>query len=547
MPGRRLGVLTDGAFNAGLTIRLDPGCTTENLRIGDFVVVEGDDYLYFSMVTDLQLRATDGGLLADPPRTASPFIKQALAGTSTYGTVQVKPMLMMRKPDPLQFGDEIQPPEPVRTIPMHFALLCEADRSDFNVVFGAEQGMSFPVGTPLTMNDMPICLQLDRFVERSSGIFGQSGTGKSMLARLLLSGLIKTGAAANLIFDMHDEYAYEKQTESGTWVQGLRQLFGSRVLVYSLDADAAARRGRAADAVLRIGLDQIEPEDVYLLADELNLTAGGSSTVGLLVDTYGRQWLERLLQMSPEDLTLFCSEHNAHPGATEALQRKLKDIGRQAYVTEHAPRDPFEDMVAAIDRGKHVVLQFGKHRNMLDYMLVANIVTRQVRNAYQAKIEKYEQTKDPADRPRPLVITIEEAHKFLNPAAARQTTFGAIAREMRKFMVTLMVIDQRPSGIDPEVLSQLGTRVSAKLTDERDIEAVLTGVSGRTFLRSAIEALNTRQEVLLMGHAVPMPVQVRTRPFDEEFYRALGAGEGAPRVTRKDWADLFPKAPRKDN
>ena len=59
------------------------------------------------------------------------------------------------------------------------------------------------------------------------------------------------------------------------------------------------------------------------------------------------------------------------------------------------------------------------------------------------------------------MITIEEAHKFLNPMAAKQTIFGTIAREMRKYYVSLLVVDQRPSSIDDEVLSQIGTRITA--------------------------------------------------------------------------------------
>lgn len=536
---RRLGVITDGAFNAGLTARLDPACSTEERRIGEFVVVEGAENTYFSMIADMQLRATDAALLSDPPRGASPFIMNALTGTSTYATVQVKPMLMMGKGDEFTFLDELEGPQPVRTIPMHFATLCEASEMDFAAVFGEEKGTNFVIGTPLTM-DMPVCLGLDRFVERSSGIFGQSGTGKSFLARILLSGIIHTKAAVNLIFDMHNEYAFDVQIEDGTWVHGLRQLFGSRVMVYSLDKEAATRTGRSVDAVLRIGLNQIKSEDVLLLADELDLTTTAGTTVGLLEDRYGGHWLQQLLAMNRSEMEAFCNETGSHSGATEALQRKLRDIRRQGYVMEEAPGDAIQDMILALEQGKHIILQFGRHNRLLDYMLVANIVTRLVRNSYRGKVERYEETKDPVDRPRPLVITIEEAHKFLNPTAARQTTFGIIARELRKFFVTLMIIDQRPSGIDSEVMSQLGTRVSGKLTEESDIEAVLTGVGGRSFLRSAIESLNTKQEILLMGHAVPMPIQLRSRRYDETFYQAVGGNVGSTRRDHlKDIEDLF--------
>ncbi len=533
MPRKRLGVITDGAFNAGLTARLDAGCSTESLRIGEFVVVEGTENTYFSMLADMQLRATDGRLLASPPSGASPFVMNALAGTSTYATVQVKPMLMMAKDDPAKTLAELGGPQPVRTIPMHFATLCAANALDFAAVFGQENETNFAIGTPLTM-ELPVCVQLDRFVERSSGIFGQTGTGKSFLARVLLSGIIHSGCAANLIFDMHNEYAFDVQTEEGTWVRGLRQLFGTRVVVYTLDKEAAARRGRNVDALLRIGLNQIKPEDVLLLSDELDLTPTAATTVGLLEDQYGSGWLQRLLAMEHSELEAFCEATHAHPAALEALQRKLRDVGRQPYVMDEASSDAFQHIVAALENGKHVILQFGRHNRLLDYMLVANIVTRQVREHYRHKVEHFEETKKVEDRPKPLVITIEEAHKFLNPAAARQTTFGIIARELRKFLVTLLVIDQRPSGIDSEVLSQLGTRVTGKLTEESDIEAVLTGVGGRTFLRSAIESLNTKQEILVMGHAVPMPIQLRSRPFDEEFYRAVGGG------TKPDIADLYP-------
>ncbi|MEI8166632.1 MAG: ATP-binding protein, partial [Chloroflexales bacterium] len=126
-----------------------------------------------------------------------------------------------------------------------------------------------------------------------------------------------------------------------------------------------------------------------------------------------------------------------------------------------------------------------------------------------------------ADKPRPLMITIEEAHKFLNPQTARQTIFGTIARELRKYSVTLLVVDQRPSSIDPEVMSQLGTRVTALLNDDKDIDAVFTGVSGGTGLKSVLASLDTKQQALVLGHAVPMPVVVRTRPYDDALYAAV--------------------------
>jgi DNA helicase HerA-like ATPase len=159
-------------------------------------------------------------------------------------------------------------------------------------------------------------------------------------------------------------------------------------------------------------------------------------------------------------------------------------------------------------------------------------------------VERYEQSRSPADKPRPLIITIEEAHKFLNAAVSRQTIFGTIARELRKYHVILMVVDQRPGGIDGEVLSQLGTRVTGKLTEERDIDAALTGVANRSFLRNALNSLSTNQQMLITGHAVPMPIVLRTRKYDEAFYQAMGTGDLTPEQVKKDFDDLI--GPRSD-
>ena len=58
--------------------------------------------------------------------------------------------------------------------------------------------------------------------------------------------------------------------------------------------------------------------------------------------------------------------------------------------------------------------------------------------------------------------------------------------------------------------------------DEKDIQAVLTGVNGATALRSILASLDTKKQALLLGHAIAMPVVVQTREYDEKFYRAMG-------------------------
>jgi DNA helicase HerA-like ATPase len=163
------------------------------------------------------------------------------------------------------------------------------------------------------------------------------------------------------------------------------------------------------------------------------------------------------------------------------------------------------------------------------YILVANFLTRRIHKSYV--LRKNLAAGGRAEEPRPLVIVIEEAHKFLHPQVAGHTIFGVIARELRKYNVTLLVVDQRPSAIEEEVMSQIGTRVTCLLDNEADIRAVFSGISGAAALREVLARLDTRQQALILGHAVPMPVVIRTREYDESLYaeiadpKALQLGE----------------------
>jgi DNA helicase HerA-like ATPase len=528
----RLGVITSGSLVDGLCARLEGRESVEDMRVGKFVVIQGQKNEFFSMITDVVLEATNQKVLVDPPN-GDPFIHEVLAGTSTYGSITLKPMLML----PSDVDQGLLPP---KTIPRHFAPVLEADERDFTRVFGKEDARHFEIGRPLDM-DVPVCIDLERLVERSNGIFGKSGTGKSFLTRLLLCGTIKGNIASNLIFDMHNEYGHDATSEDGTFVKGLRQLFGGQVLVYSLDPASSRNRGVAVDEEVVIGLDQIEVGDVELLKEELNLNPTAAESAYLLVDRYKDGWLKALLKMSADELKEFAESAGGHAGAISALKRKLEQVARKGFVKETAPEATIDRLIDALDHGRHVVLEFGRYNDALSYMLAANIITRRIHRRWIEKTEQYTRTKQAADKPRQLMITIEEAHKFLSASASGQAIFGTIARELRKYSVTLLVVDQRPSSIDADVMSQLGTRVTALLNDDKDIDAVFTGVSGGTALKSVLASLDSRQQALVLGHAVPMPVVIRTRAYDTTFYSAVGRPEVNHRQAVVEMDELFPE------
>jgi uncharacterized protein len=93
-------------------------------------------------------------------------------------------------------------------------------------------------------------------------------------------------------------------------------------------------------------------------------------------------------------------------------------------------------------------------------------------------------------------------------------------------------VDQRPSQIHDEVMSQLGTRISGWLGDEDDIHAVLSGLSGREALRGMLARLQPKEEVLLLGWGVPMPLPVRSRRYDDVFWQDLLGKKDKPSMEK---------------
>ena len=535
---RKLGFVISGALTKGIDVRLDGDISVEDLAVGRYVTIEGQKRRFFGMVTDVTLDASDQRMMSAPPDVSDPFIVEVINGTSTFGRVHVLPTLTI--------GDDavslVEGPQPVKTVPSHFSVVREASEKDIGSVFGSVAEGQFYIGTPLDM-ETKVRLDTAKLVTRSNGIFGKSGTGKTFLARLVLIGILQEGSAINLIFDMHNEYGWKGTSEDNREIKGLKQLFGSKVAIFALDAENARKRKVSPDYEVEIGYDEIEPDDIALLRETLGLTDAAIGVPYRLARYFkGRRWLEEFLTIEGKDaLSELAESLGEHEATVAALHRRLSILRRMPFLVSEAKGSAIDSILGYLERGIHVVLDFGRYGdNTAAYILVANLLTRRIHAMYRERTERA--LAEGGAKPKPLVITIEEAHKFLSHELAGQTIFGTIAREMRKYNVTLLVVDQRPSGIDEEVMSQLGTKITCLLDNERDIESALTGMSGKGELKAVLSKLDSRQQALIFGHAVPMPVVIKTRDYGTaQSYKELGFREalGRKKDSDKDLKDLF--------
>lgn len=542
-----IGYIVGGSLKDSLNARLT--VPAHDVQEGSFVVTRSGDWQFYGLVTNLVLGSTNPRFADEQSeQRLPPNVARLLHGQTLFTNLEILPALMLdRGPEPgtpqydawMQTNPQGVKPLPVKTVPAHHSPVRLAAAGDVAEIFGdpAEgDGRNFIIGHTREQGH-PVCIDLEKFVQRSSGVFGATGTGKSFLTRLLLAGLIQYNKSSLLVFDMHNEYGYDDtSSDTNTRVPGLRSKFPTRVRVVGLGASASVRGGNP-DYTLEIAEKDIRPEDIELLTRELNLKETTPTTLDALVRSFGEEgWFRAFRDLRPgatvetddgkkvpaeDSVEAWAASEGVHPAAAAGLHSKLTRVFNRPYILEDPATDGLSQIIQSLEAGQHVVLSFGKNESDLDYLLVTNLLTRRIREAWEKKTNAFRGNPDKAAEPRPLVIVVEEAHKMLNREMAAQTTFSTIAREMRKYYVTLLVIDQRPSQIYDEVMSQLGTRISGWLGDDMDIQAVLSGLAGKDSLRGMLSRLQPKEEVLLLGWGVPMPLPVRSRRYDERFWKEL--------------------------
>ena len=246
-----LGIVISGSLSEGIRVRLTNPTTVELVKVGTFVSINGENLKFFGVITDISLGASDHNIEYGSIENSNTFVKEVMSGTTTFGEIIVHPMLTLYNTEDIDTAFE--KPLPAKTIPNHFAKVSSATEQDIERVFGSESDNVFWVGHPLDM-ESKLCLNIKELVTRTNGVFGKSGTGKTFLTRLLLIGILQSDSASNLIFDMANEYGWRGFSENINEVKGLKQLFPSKVAVFSLDETNSKKR-QSCVALLNIILE----------------------------------------------------------------------------------------------------------------------------------------------------------------------------------------------------------------------------------------------------------------------------------------------------
>ena len=430
----------------------------------------------------------------------------------------------------------------VTRYPVPGALVYPATTEDLRQIYASDGRSAIQVGTVYPTSDIRAGLYVDALLGKHFALLGSTGTGKSTSAALILHRICESAPQGHIVMiDPHGEYSAAFKN-SGTifdvgnlqmpyWLMNFEEHCEVSLTTTGNDgqedADILAKcllkarsKNRLAESLGKITVDSPIP---YLLSDLTNM----------IQDEAGK--LDKANSSAPYmRLKTKIDEIKADPRYQFMFSGML--VG-----------DTMADFIGRIFR----MPSDGKPISIIDVSGVPSDITSTVvavlsRMVFDFAIWGRE------EKTRPILLVCEEAHRYVpNEKNADGSSVGRIlsriAKEGRKYGISLGLITQRPSDLAEGVLSQCGTIISMRLNNDRDQAFVKAAMpeGARGFLDS-IPALRNR-ECIICGEGVAIPIRVAfdnleesKRPASEdpsftELWRQSGGEEEQVQRTVARW------------
>ena len=429
----------------------------------------------------------------------------------------------------------------VTRYPIPGALIYPATTSDLRQIYASDGRSNIQVGTVYPTKDIRAGIYIDAMLGKHFALLGSTGTGKSTSAALILHRICEAAPEGHiLMIDPHGEYAAAFRTNGlildvsnlamPYWLMNFEEhcevLLTARGDERQVDADILAKcllrarqKNRLAETLGKITVDSPIP---YLLSDLSNEIQNEMGKLDKATNTAPFMRIKTKLD-------------------------ELKSDPRYQFMfSGMLVGDTMADFIGRIFR----MPGDGKPICIIDVSGVPSDITSTVvavlsRLTFDFAIwGREEQT-------RPVLLVCEEAHRYVpSEKNADSSSVGRIlsriAKEGRKYGISLGLITQRPSDLAEGVLSQCGTIISMRLNNDRDQAFVKAAMpeGARGFLDS-IPALRNR-ECIICGEGVAIPIRVSfdnleevKRPASEDpsfvqlWNRAGGEEEQVHRVVQR--------------
>ncbi len=382
--------------------------------------------------------------------------------------------------------------------------------ADLKQVYASDGRANVEIGTVYPTDDIRGALYIDAMLGKHFALLGSTGTGKSTTAALILHRICDLAPDGHIIMiDPHGEYSAAFKSNGKLfdvnnlnlpyWLMNFKE--HCEVFVQStgddkqMDCDilakcllAAKSKSQAAAGVAKLTVDSPVP---YLLSD---LTTIIQNEMGKLDKSTNTAPFQRLKTK--------IDEIKADPRYSFMFSGMLVGDTMAAFLTKifRLPAD-------------------GKPISIIDVSAMPSEITPTVVAVLSRLVFDYAiwARNEPK---RPMLLVCEEAHRYIPNDETQDSSvrdiLSRIAKEGRKYGVSLGLITQRPSDLAEGVLSQCGTILSMRLNNDRDQNFVKAAMpeGARGFLDS-IPALRNR-EVICCGEGVAIPIRVSLDTLAEE-------------------------------
>jgi len=400
----------------------------------------------------------------------------------------------------------------VTRYPIPGAEVLPVSTEDMRAIFAASDEPHIEIGTVYPTDDIRGALYVDPMLGKHFAVLGSTGTGKSTSVSLILHRISELSPEGHIVMiDPHGEYSAA--------FKGCGEIFN----VDNLQLPYWLMNFEEHCEVLLTTHESERQRDADILAKCLL----AARTKGKDMSQYGKVTVDSPIPYLLTDLNAIIVNEMGkldRAGDTIPFQRlktKLEELRADPRYTFM-----FSGMMVSDSMGGFLSKLFrlpsqGRPISIVDVSGVPSEITSVVVSVLARMVFDYS-IWSRTEAQRPILLVCEEAHRYVPKDEMSETgqavrkILERIAKEGRKYGVSLGLITQRPSDLAEGVLSQCGTIISMRLNNDRDQACVRAAMpeGARGFL-DAIPALRNR-ECIVCGEGVAIPIRVRFDDLEPE-------------------------------
>ena len=417
----------------------------------------------------------------------------------------------------------------VRTFPVLNEPVYNMSTEELELIFNRESSACIEVGRLQQDNSIIAKVRTDDLLSKHFAIIGSTGSGKSCTVALVLQAILDKSPQGHIVlFDPHNEYSKSfgnraevidnKSLDLPLWLFDFVETV--ELLASDIEDQAREEREILSEVILkakRLYDRSMQGKDIssHVKIDDIDAELQRATHISL--DSPVPYRIRDVIKLL--DHYMGKLENNSNLAPYMRLKRRISALiadPRYKFIFKNqaSPR-PVQDIVGRIFR----IPVNNKPISILDFSSIPsetlNIVVSVVsRLAFEIATW--------SERQIPILLVCEEAHRYIprDQSLGFHSTrriIGRIAKEGRKYGVSLGIISQRPSELEPSTLSQCSTIFSMRLSNEVDQNFVKAAVpDGAGDLLSFLPSLGTA-EAMVFGESVNMPMRVIMNKLSSEY------------------------------